>query len=143
MIQIIGRAARNPDSEVILYADQWTESMIKALRETYRRRTIQIAFNTAQGIKPTVAISNIKNLDIVKTDESLPQDFSLLMRGKNKRLTRLTKKEKEIIMLDLKQQLDDAIATREFEKAATIRDQIKEIEESMYKKNPVTETEQD
>jgi excinuclease ABC subunit B len=45
LIQIIGRASRNPDSEVVLYADQFTESMVKALRETYRRREIQDKFN--------------------------------------------------------------------------------------------------
>jgi excinuclease ABC subunit B len=47
LIQIIGRASRNPDSEVVLYADQFTESMVKALRETYRRREIQDKFNKA------------------------------------------------------------------------------------------------
>jgi uvrABC system protein B len=46
LIQIIGRAARNPQSEVVLYADSFTESMIKALRETYRRRGIQELYNT-------------------------------------------------------------------------------------------------
>ena len=45
LIQIIGRASRNPDSEVILYADQFTESMVKAMWETYRRREIQSKFN--------------------------------------------------------------------------------------------------
>ena len=134
LIQIIWRAARNPDSEVILYADQRTESMIKALWETYRRRSVQMDFNTKHGITPSMAISNIKNLDIVKTDEWLPQWFDLLTRGKVKRLKRLTKREKEIIMIDLKGQLDEAIAKWEFERAASIRDQIKELEESSYKK---------
>lgn len=137
LIQIIGRAARNPNSEVILYADQRTESIIKALWETYRRRKIQMSFNIANNITPQMAISNVKSLDVVKTDdnlkEELKQDFWLITRGKVKRLKRLTKKEKEIIMLDLKQQLDDAIATWEFERAASIRDQIKELEESTYK----------
>lgn len=134
LIQIIGRAARNPHSEVVLYADQRTESMIKALWETYRRRSIQLAFNVANNITPKIAISNVKDLDVVKTDENLKQDFNLLTRGKTKRLKRLTKKEREIIMLDLKQQLDGAIAAWEFERAASIRDQIKELEESSYKK---------
>ena len=140
LIQIIGRAARNPDSEVILYADQWTESMIKALWETYRRRSIQMDFNTKHGISPSVAISNIKSLDVVRTDEDLWQNFQLLTRGKVKRLKRLTKREKEIIMKDLKGQLDEAIVKREFERAAGIRDQIKELEESSYKKEKVEPT---
>ncbi|MEI7477124.1 MAG: UvrB/UvrC motif-containing protein [bacterium] len=128
-MQIIGRAARNPDSEVILYADQRTESMIKALWETYRRRAIQVAFNVAHGITPEKAISNIKNLDVVKTDEDLQQDYHLMTRGKVKRLKRVTKKEREIIAKDLKIQLDEAIAKWEFEKAAEIRDQLKTLEE--------------
>lgn len=143
LIQIIWRAARNPDSEVILYADQRTESMIKALWETYRRRSVQMAFNEKNGITPSVAISNIKSLDIVKTDEDLWQNFQLLTRGKVKKLKRLTKREKEIIMQDLKWQLDDAIATWEFERAAAIRDQIKELEESTYKKESPSEEEND
>lgn len=138
LIQIIWRAARNPDSEVILYADQRTESIIKALWETYRRRSVQMNFNKENGITPSVAISNIKDLDVVKTDDDLDQSYQLITRGKVKKLKRLTKKEKEIIMIDLKWQLDEAIAKREFERAAAIRDQIKELEESSYKK-PVEE----
>jgi excinuclease ABC subunit B len=134
LVQIIGRAARNPRSEVVLYADQWTESMIKALWETYRRRSIQIAHNTAHGITPVIASSNVKDLDVVKTDDDLPQDYTRLTRGTTKKLKRLTKREKEIIMLDLKKQLDDAILIWEFERAASIRDQIKELEEWWYKK---------
>ena len=129
LVQIIGRAARNPDSEVVLYADRWTESIIKALWETYRRRHTQIEYNEKHGITPQKAISNIKDLEVVKTDEELQQDFNSLTRGKTKRLKRLTKKEKEIMAEELKRQLDEAIAAWEFEKAATIRDQIKELTE--------------
>ena len=128
LVQIIWRAARNPHSEVILYADNMTESMSKALFETYRRRNTQIIHNTKYGIEPTKAISNIKDIDSVKTDNNL-QSFDSLTRGKNKKLKRMTKKEKEIIMKDLKWQMDTAIANREFEKAAIFRDQIKELDE--------------
>lgn len=128
LVQIIGRAARNPNSEVILYADNMTESMSKALFETYRRRNTQINYNTKHNITPSQAISNVKSLDAVKTDDNL-QSFDSLTRGKNKKLKRMTKKEKEIIMKDLKSQMDTAIANREFEKAAVFRDQIKELDE--------------
>lgn len=127
LIQIIGRAARNPHSEVILYADMFTESMVKALSETYRRRGIQERFNQKYGIIPEIASSNVKSLETVKTDLSLNQDFWKIVKGKVKKLKRVTKAEKEIILKDLKGQLDQAILAWEFEKAAVIRDQIKEI----------------
>jgi hypothetical protein len=69
----------------------------------------------------------VKSLETVKTDLSLDQDFGSLTRGKVKKLKRATKAEREIILKDLKLQLDDAIKAWEFEKAAVIRDQIKEI----------------
>lgn len=128
LVQIIGRAARNPNSEVILYADTFTESMLKALRETYRRRSIQEKFNIEHGITPQAATSNVKDLEIVKTDEELSQQFNSLTRGKVKRLKRMTKAEKSLIAKDLKLQLDTAIKERRFEEAAVIRDQLKELE---------------
>ena len=127
LIQIIGRASRNPNSEVILYSDNFTESMVKALRETYRRRGIQDKYNKAHNITPEKAESNVKGLDVVKTDEVLSQGFSSLTRGKTKKLKRMTKVEQGIILKDLKKQLDESIAAWKFEDAAVIRDQIKEI----------------
>ena len=69
----------------------------------------------------------MKSLETVKSDLSLDQDFGSLTRGKVKKLKRATKAEREIILKDLKLQLDEAIKAWEFEKAAVIRDQIKEI----------------
>ena len=128
LIQIIGRAARNPLGEVILYADMMTESMIKSLWETHRRRLIQDTFNQKNNITPSIASSNIKNLETVKTDDDLKQSFdSLQVRWQNKRLKRMTKKERDLILTDLKKQLDQAIQTWDFESAVLLRDQIKEI----------------
>ena len=130
LTQIIWRAARNPNSEVILYADNFTESMVKALWETYRRRKIQNNFNIEHHIIPKAAHSNVKNLESVKTDEELAmQQSSKFTRGKVKRLKRMTKAEKSLIMKDLKSQMDEAIKEWRFEDAAVIRDQIKELEE--------------
>ncbi len=128
LTQIIWRAARNPNSEVILYADTFTESMIKALWETYRRRNIQEKFNKEHWITPELAKSNVKSLETVKTDLDLEQSFwKITQDNKTKKLKRATKAEKAIILKDLKIQLDEAIKAWEFEKAAVIRDQIKEI----------------
>ncbi|MFA7284805.1 MAG: helicase-related protein [Candidatus Absconditabacterales bacterium] len=128
LVQIIGRAARNPDSEVVLYGDNITESMIKALRETYRRRSVQMSYNKKHRIDPKKAISNVKAIEAVKTDDVLVQDFHSLTRGKNKKLKRLTKAEKGIILQELRKEMEAAIASREFEKAAVVRDQIREME---------------
>ncbi len=128
LIQIIWRASRNPKWEVILYADNFTESIVKSLRETYRRRHIQDTYNKKNHITPISATSNVKDLETVKTDEVLFQKFDAMTKGKFKKLKRMTKVEKGIILKDLKVQLDEAIKLREFEKAAVIRDQIKEID---------------
>jgi len=128
LIQIIGRASRNPKWEVVLYADKFTESMTKSLRETYRRRHLQEKFNKENKITPKAAISNIKNLESVKTDEELAQGFSALTKWKVKRLKRMTKKEKAMISTQLKSQLDQLIKERKFEEATVVRDQIKELE---------------
>lgn len=130
LTQIIWRAARNPDSEVVLYADYFTESMVKSLWETYRRRAIQNKFNLEHHIIPKAAHSNVKDLESVRTDEELiKQQGSKFTRWKVKRLKRMTKAEKNIIMKDLKKQMDEAIKEWRFEDAAVIRDQIKELEE--------------
>lgn len=130
LIQIIGRASRNPDSEVVLYADQFTESMVKALWETYRRREIQDKFNKEHGIKPKKASSNAKDLESVRTDMDLSQQFQALTKWKvqDKKLKKMTKKEKDMIAKDLKSQMDLAIKEWRFEDAAVIRDQLKELE---------------
>lgn len=132
LVQNIWRAARNPDSEVALYADKFTWSILKSLWETYRRRWIQDLHNQKNSIEPKIAISNAKSLDVVRDDKDLSasQTFQLQNRWKVKRLKRATKKEKQIIAQDLKKQLDLAIAEWRFEEAAVIRDQLKELDES-------------
>jgi len=128
LIQIIWRAARHPRGEVILYADQFTWSIVESIHETQRRRHIQEIYNHQHGIEPTQAISNIKNLETVKSDDSLKQDFaSLVTHHTTKKLKRMTAKEKKLIHDDLKKQLDEAVKTRDFERAMMIRDQIKAL----------------
>ena len=132
LVQNIGRAARNPDSEVVLYADKMTKSMTKALYETYRRRHIQHQHNLKNNITPTKAVSNVKELESVKTDEELAKmkEFQMIRSWKVKKLKRMTKKEKAMIAGDLRDQLEEAIKEWRFEEAAVIRDQLKELDES-------------
>jgi len=127
LIQNIWRASRNPKWEVVLYADQFTEAMTKALRETYRRRWAQKDYNKKHNIIPSIATSNIKNLESVKTDEELAQWFSALTKWKVKKLKRMTKKEKDMISKKLRIQLDQLIKDRKFEEATFVRDQLKEL----------------
>ena len=125
LIQIIWRAARNPNSEVVLYADKITKSMKEAVYETYRRRKIQQEYNEKHGIVPKIAHSNIKNLEAAKDDDI---DIFQKKETNKKKLKRMTKKEKEMILKNLESQLKEAIDAWEFEKAAQIRDQIKELD---------------
>ena len=126
LVQIIWRAARNPNSEVALYADKITNSMHAAIMETYRRRLIQDKYNKEHNIKPELAKSNIKNLESAK-DEGFDIIYQQKKQNK-KKLKRMTKKEKEIIFANLQVQLKQAVKNWEFEKAAELRDQIKELD---------------
>jgi excinuclease ABC subunit B len=102
--------------------------MIESIHETQRRRHIQEAYNHQHGIEPMQAISNIKNLETVKSDDNVTQDFtSLATHHTTKKLKRMTAKEKKLIHEDLKKQLDEAVQTRDFERAVMIRDQIKAL----------------
>ncbi len=124
LIQIIWRAARNPNSEVVLYADKITNAMKEAILETHRRRVIQKKFNKKHWIIPKIAISSIKNLEAAKDN-----DINIFAKKKKnqKKLKKITKKEKEIILKTLEKELKIAINNWEFEKAAQLRDQIKEL----------------
>lgn len=115
LIQTIGRAARNSESRVILYADNMTDSIKNAIKETDRRRGIQEKYNKENGIVPKTIIKEIKNtLEITKK-----ADKSKKKLGKSER-------EKEIEKL--KKMMREASANLDFESAIVLREQIKEIE---------------
>jgi len=124
LIQTIGRAARNVDGRVILYADRITGSMERALAETGRRREKQQAYNEAHGITPTTIKRNIGDIiaDVssrdglmVEIDESTPH-----LVGHNLRSH----------IEDLEKKMRAAAADLEFEEAARLRDEIKQLEAS-------------
>ncbi len=116
LIQTIGRAARNADGKVIMYADSVTRSMEAAIVETERRREIQKAYNEKNGIVPQTIIKDVREiLEISGKSE----DWQ-----KNRRLSR-AEKEKEIEILT--KQMKEAAKLLEFEHAAMLRDKIKKL----------------
>ena len=122
LIQTIGRAARNADGMVILYADTITPSMRRAMDETQRRREKQDAFNKAHGIVPRTIIKSVRDLlDISAQDDS---KTDAQRRGEIKSMTKQQKAEQ---IARLEKQMKEAAKMLEFELAAALRDQIIEL----------------
>ena len=120
LIQTIGRAARNAEGLVILYADTITPSMRAAMDETARRREIQNAYNEAHGIVPKTIIKSVRDvLEISKAEET--------SRKKRERKTKMTDKEREAEILRLEKEMKEAAKMLEFEYAAILRDRIVEL----------------
>jgi len=124
LIQIIGRAARHLNGQVIMYADRTTDSMKYAIDETNRRRAIQEAYNTEHGITPASIAKKI--------DEGLRAIIPGKDDDKKKLdLKKIPKDEYKNVVRELSAQMDLAAANLEFEKAAELRDTIEEIKKSM------------
>ncbi len=114
LVQIIGRAARNANGQVIMYADTVTNSMERAISETYRRREKQIAYNEANGIVPTTITKDVRDiLEISSRDKS----------GKK----RMSREEKQKLIIRLTEEMKAAAKILEFEHAAYLRDKIEKL----------------
>ena len=120
LIQTIGRAARNAEGKVIMYADTVTRSMRGAIDETNRRRKIQMAYNEKNGIVPKTVVKDIR--DIIEIGKATSDGTA--KRGKAKKLTT---KEREKQIAELTAQMKRAAKNLEFEQAAYLRDQIAEL----------------
>ena len=115
LIQTIGRAARNAQGLVIMYADRVTPSMQAAISETKRRRQIQDAYNKAHGIEPKTVIKSVR--DLIEISSSAGEK-----KGRNG--IKMTKAEKEKEIARLEKQMKEAARMMEYEYAAVLRDQI-------------------
>ena len=124
LIQTMGRAARHSDGHVIMYADKITSSMKLALSETKRRRQKQQAYNQAHNLKPQTIIKKLQADRLA--GGKLATD--VVPVGKELKINKLPKEEIKFILRDLTNQMNLAAENLEFEKAANLRDRIKEIE---------------
>lgn len=123
LIQTIGRAARNSNGEVILYADRMTDSMTKAISETNRRRDIQIAYNIEHNITPTTIIKEIHDVIRGKETQKMAKEY-LTKRQK------FDRKAQEELILSLEKEMHDAAKVLDFERAAELRDIVLELKSS-------------
>ena len=121
LVQTIGRAARNAEGKVIMYADEVTDSMQKAIQETYRRREIQQRYNTEHGITPQTIRKEIRDvLEISVTDKK---------DGKGGK--KMSRKETEAAIAKLTAEMREAARLLEFEHAAYLRDKIAKLKETL------------
>lgn len=126
LIQIIGRAARNQEGRVVMYADRMSDAMKEAIEETERRREIQEAFNKAHGITPKTiskAIEDILVRQIEEEKEVVETELSVLKNSFNM----LIPKERTKLLRALEKEMMDCAERLEFEKAALIRDEIEKL----------------
>lgn len=124
LVQTIGRAARNAEGTVIMYADEVTRSMELAITETQRRREIQKRYNTENGIIPKTIIKEVRDvLEITKKTDDKKH------KGKKSDLKKLPRREREQLIARYTTEMKKAAKLLDFEHAAYLRDRIKELQE--------------
>ncbi|MCC6804122.1 MAG: excinuclease ABC subunit UvrB [Anaerolineae bacterium] len=133
LVQNIGRAARHIEGQVIMYADNMTDSMKRAIEETNRRRAIQEAYNAEHGITPRSIVKQVRDLtDRVRgqiSDEYVPVEGEITAAS-------LPKDELHRMIKELEAEMKSAAKALEFEKAAMLRDQIVELKQVLVDKDP-------
>ena len=129
LVQTMGRAARNANGEVIMYADNMTDSMKAAIDATNRRRSIQMKFNEEHGIVPKTIIKPVRDaISALKTTKDDKDKKSDSFADLN--FDELTAKQKQTMIKSLRQQMQEAAKKLNFEEAANLRDAIMELENS-------------
>lgn len=122
LIQTIGRAARNANGQVIMYADRMTDSMTKAISETKRRRSIQEDYNTEHGITPQTIQKEIRDVIRATQAAETPEEYNSADK-----LSQLNKKERQKLIADMEKEMKTAAKDLNFERAAELRDLILEL----------------
>ncbi|MNZ57310.1 UvrABC system protein B [compost metagenome] len=122
LIQTIGRAARNSEGRVLMYGDNITESMDKAIKETERRRSIQIAYNEKHGITPQTIRKKIRDvIEATRVAESKSDYLSDAAKSK------MSKRDREAMIGRMEAEMKEAAKNLQFERAAELRDAIMEL----------------
>ncbi|RHW49084.1 excinuclease ABC subunit UvrB [Lactobacillus bombicola] len=129
LVQTMGRASRNANGEVILYADTITDSMRQAIESTKRRRDLQIKFNEEHQLKPQTIIKPIRA--VISATKAVDEEQNESFADLN--FDELNAKQKKTMIKDLRQQMQQAAKKLDFEGAATLRDAIMELESSTRK----------
>ena len=127
LIQTIGRAARNSEGHVIMYADTITDSMRLALDETERRRAIQMAYNEEHGITPKTIRKSVRHL--ISISKKVAREEMQLKKDPES----MSKKELEKLIQDVEKKMKKAAAELNFEAAAQLRDQMVELKKMLQK----------
>ncbi len=122
LIQTIGRAARNANGHVIMYGDKVTDSMEKAIQETNRRRTIQLAYNEKHGITPQTIQKKVR--DVIEATKVAEQKADYLSEVKQ---AKMSKKDRISLIERLEQEMKEAAKNLQFERAAELRDAVLEL----------------
>lgn len=121
LIQTVGRAARNAEGHVVMYADTMTDSMDRAIQETRRRREIQQAYNEAHGITPQTIRKAVR--DLISISKKAEEASSRLEKDPES----MTRKELEKLIKNVKKKMQEAAAELNFEAAMELRDQMREL----------------
>ena len=122
LIQTIGRAARNSEGHVIMYADTMTDSMRLAIEETNRRREIQMAYNEAHGITPQTVKKAVR--DLISISKEVKKEDTIYAE---KDLESMSRKELEKLAAQIQKKMKAAAAELNFEEAVVLRDQMIEV----------------
>ena len=128
LIQTVGRAARNAEGKVIMYAETVTGSMQRAIDETNRRRSIQMAYNAEHGITPQTIVKAVRDIIEIGRKEDSGKHSPRRITGAEAAAAALTPEEREALIEELTSEMKTAAAALDFERAAYLRDKIASIQ---------------